>query len=56
MVNSHEPEARGGSDWLDSVLYDEVHYSGSESDVLCDLVHQEFMRLHFADDGGSSDR
>jgi len=48
-------EARGGADWLDSLLYDEVHYSGSESDDLCDLVHLEFMRLRFQDLEASSD-
>ena len=45
----------GGSAWLDSVLYDRVR--SSEAEVLCDLVHEELMLLHFdaLDGAGSQD-
>ena len=39
----------GGSEWLDTLLYDEVHYSGADPDGLCDLIHMEFIRLRVED-------
>jgi hypothetical protein len=38
----------GGSLWLDSLLYDESVTTGMNSHDLCDLVHEEFLRLGFA--------
>jgi hypothetical protein len=42
-----DPRA-GGSLWLDSLLYDEVLATGLDSDGLCDLIHEEFLRSDFA--------
>ena len=39
----------GGSAWLDTLLYDEVHYSGAGPDDWWDLIRMEFIRLRVED-------
>jgi hypothetical protein len=47
---------KGGSECLDALLYDEGLPWPAGSDELCDLVHQELIRIGFEDMVGAPRR